>query len=103
MSNNRAKLVRIIKEEELEIAITDYKAIDNAIKILEAKKSLLKDSLIKSYFAANDCYYNTDGKLVASYKAQIRQTFQTTEFKEVHLNLYNQFTKPQEIFVFLVK
>jgi hypothetical protein len=100
---NTAKLVTIIKTNEIEDAIKRYQDLDNEIKTLEAKKSFLKESLIKSYFAKNDSYFNDDGLCLATYKAQIRHTFSTTDFKNDHPDMYNTYTKPQEIHVFLVK
>ncbi len=100
---NTAKLVIVIKTNEIEDAISRYKDLESEIKTLESRKSLLKESLIKSYFAKNDSYYNEDGLLLATYKAQIRQVFNTTAFKQDNLDVYNTYTKPQEIHVFLVK
>ena len=100
---NTAKLVSLLKVNEIESAIERYKDIDEQIKVLESKKDLLKQSLVRSYFAKNDSYFDQDGLLVATYKSQIRQVFNTTDFKRDHLDVYNQYTQPQEIHVFLVK
>ncbi len=91
---NTAKLATIIKTNEIEDSIKRYQELDNEIKTLEAKKSFLKESLIKSY---------DDGLCLATYKAQIKNTFSAADFKNDHPNMYNTYTKPQEIHVFLVK
>jgi len=105
MSNAARKpsLTVAIKKSDIESEIENYKELSIQIKALEAKKERLKASLVKSYFASNDEYINKDGVTLATYRSQIRQAFSTTDFKEAHPKLYEDFTKPQKLFVFLVK
>ena len=105
MSNTARKtnLTLAIKKSDLESEIENYKEIGNEIKALEVKKDRLKQALIKSYFESNEEYVNKDGVTLATYRSQIRQAFSTTDFKEAYPKLYEAFTKPQKLFVFLVK
>lgn len=103
MKPRQANLSVVLTKADVEFAIHEYKKLDEKIKTLEAKKSVLKDSMIKSYFANNDSYFNDDGVCLATYKPQIRQVFNTTDFKKDHLSLYNAYTVPHEIHVFLIK
>lgn len=100
---NTAQLVSIINENEIESALAQYKDLDEQIKNLEAKKSLLKESMVKSYFAKNDSYFNDNGLCLATYKPQVRNIFNTTKFKTEHQDLYDAYTEAQEIYMFLVK
>jgi predicted phage-related endonuclease len=92
-----------IKKSNIENELATYKKLSEQIKILEAQKDNLKNSLIVSYFAKHSEYLDKNGIVKATYKSQIRSIFDTVTFRKKHEDLYQAYCNDKEFYQFLVK
>lgn len=99
----KAKNIVNIKDKSIENKINSYKQICNQLKVLEAQKNQLKESLVNAYFETHEEYKDKDGLVLATYKSQVRTLFNQSKFKQDNPKIYDDYCDEQKVNVFLVK
>ncbi len=94
---------RISSAVNIESELEHYKQISEQIRVLEAQKNNLKNSLVAIYFGKHDEYVDANGVVRATYKAQIRSVFDSAAFKNDHPKMYRDYSNDKEFHQFLVK
>lgn len=87
----------------IDAQIEQYRSLNQKIKALELEKEAIKKELVTGYFAEHETYVNQDGKLLATYKEQIRVVLNQKLLKETYPDIVEEFSDLQSIRVFLCK
>lgn len=87
----------------LESQLAEFKILDQQIKALTAQRDAIKKELTGGYFRTHDSYTNDNGQLLATYKEQIRTTFNQKLFQEERPELYENYLDLKSIRTFIVK
>jgi hypothetical protein len=83
--------------------VNKLKELKNEIKIYESQAEKLKKQLIDHYLVNNEELCDANGLIICTYKASIREFFQTSVFKKDEPILYNKYLDLKEIKTFLIK
>jgi hypothetical protein len=101
MSN--VQVLNLTTIETVESKLLRMKALKESIKALDAELKMLQDEVINDYFVDNTEYKTSKGLLLASYKSQDRNQFNSSKFKEDHEDIYSMYSEVKTIRVFLLK
>ena len=93
----------LINIDSTESKILKLRQIDHDMKVLKASSDRIKKELINTHFANHDEFIDSDGLVMATYKSQTRNTFQSSDFKKDHLDVYEMYSKKSTIKVFSLK
>jgi len=99
----RANNIVTLKTDNTEAQIIRARQLQHDMAVLKAEFDRIKADLVGGYFMTNDTFTGSEGLVLATYKAQQRRSFVTTEFKKDHPGLYDEYSVSQEINVFTVK
>lgn len=94
--------VLIPQRDETYLKIEAYRDLDRQIKALAKDKEIIGDELKAGYFLRHTDYVH-EGRLIATYRPQIKVMFDQAKFKEDHAELFKEYQDIREIRVFLLK
>jgi len=97
----RAANIEPIKSIESEIARA--KAIKHEMDVLAAEYERIKKYLIETHFAHNEEFVGSEGLVLATYKSQLRVSLDSAKLKKEQADIFDQYSKIQEVKTFLIK
>lgn len=89
--------------KDIDSKIARYKQLQYQAKVIEAEMALIKKDIISECFDSDDCYYDSNGFLAATYKSQIRISLDQTKLKKEDPNTFDKYSDMKEIKVLLIK
>lgn len=93
----------VVELHSTEAQIVRMKELKHSMDVMQAEFDRIKKNLLEGHFKDNQEFVGAEGLVMATYKAQKRASFLTSEFKKDHAQLYSDYCVDQEIKVFLIK
>lgn len=95
-------IIHLHQESNVYQLIETYRDLDRQIKNLTVEKDAIAKELKEGYFAIHDSYTH-EGRLLATYKAQMVKRFNQSLFKEENPHKYEAYVEEKEERRFLLK
>lgn len=82
--------------------LEELRQLKEEIKVLEEREKAVKQSIADKIGNA-ECICNNEGTVIATYKFQVQQRFNTQLFKQTHQELYDNYLEDKEVRTLLLK